>query len=280
MNLFRRVGAVLAGLVAGGISVMAIEAVSSSIYRMPEGTDINDPAAVAEFVRTLPIGAFLFVLLAWSVGCFLGAFVARRLAFNRSAIPGVIAWAFFLIASIANLIMIPHPVWFAIASIISCLVFGLLGLVFAAPKVYVVQCTRTIKAPIEEVFKTLATVDEFKQAVPHITNVEFLTDSRYGVGTKFRETRLMNGKEVATELEVTELVENEHVRLVSDQGGTIWDTVFRVRQVGDAVEMDMQMDSIPHRFASRIITPMIMGMVSKFVGQDMDSIKEYCEKSP
>jgi carbon monoxide dehydrogenase subunit G len=192
----------------------------------------------------------------------------------------LIAWVLFTIGTIANLFMVPHPTWVSVAGVLVCLVFGLLGLVAAAPKSYAVCCSRTIKAPIETVFKTLATIDEFKKAVPHITEVEFLTDSHYGVGTRFRETRVLNGKHAATELEVTELVENQHVRMVSDAGGTIWDTVFRVKQSetnADEVQMDMQMDAIPHKFPARVITPMILNLVSGFVEKDMDSVKNYCE---
>lgn len=43
-------------------------------------------------------------------------------------------------------------------------------------------------------------------------NVLFLTDSEKGVGTKFRETRMMGKREAGTELEVTEYVPNERVR--------------------------------------------------------------------
>ena len=58
--------------------------------------------------------------------------------------------------------------------------------------------SRTIDAPIERVFNAVADITEFSKALPHIVNVEFLTDSRLGVGTRFRETRLMRGKEAIT----------------------------------------------------------------------------------
>jgi uncharacterized protein YndB with AHSA1/START domain len=157
------------------------------------------------------------------------------------------------------------------------LTFGLVGLLLAAPSRYIVRTERIIAAPIEKVFGTLATVSEFAIAVPGITNVEFLTDKQYGVGTRFRETRVMNGKDASTELEVTELVENERIRMVSDAGGTIWDTVFTVAQNGDRVAMTMEMEARPHQFFARIITPMILPMVGRFVEKDMDSIKEYCQ---
>ena len=95
-----------------------------------------------------------------------------------------------------------------------------------------VTTSRTIQAPIEKVFQTLADVRNFRNAVTGITNIEFLTDQESGVGTRFRETRVMKGKEHTVELEVTEQVENDHVRIVSDENGTIWDTVFTVEQQG------------------------------------------------
>ena len=65
--------------------------------------------------------------------------------------------------------------------------------------------TRTINALIDLVFKTVSDINNFSKSVPDIVKVEFLSDVKLGVGTRFRETRLMKGKEATTELEVTEL---------------------------------------------------------------------------
>ena len=35
--------------------------------------------------------------------------------------------------------------------------------------------TRTIDAPVDLVFNTVADISQFSQAIPHIVNVEFLT---------------------------------------------------------------------------------------------------------
>jgi uncharacterized membrane protein len=140
-----------------------------------------------------------------------------------------------------------------------------------------VSTDRLINAPVDRVFDTIATASGFSSAVPHIVSVEMLSEQKRGVGTRFRETRLMRGKEAITELEVTEFVENDRVRFVSDAGGTIWDTVFTVAAEGDDCRLRMVMDARPHAFLARIVTPMIMGMVAKAVEADMDAIKKYCE---
>jgi uncharacterized membrane protein len=86
---------------------------------------------------------------------------------------------------------------------------------------YTIAVTKTVDAPIELVFRTISDIENYSNAVSHIPNVEFLSEMKTGVGTRFRETRLMRGKEASTELEVKEYVENDHVHMVSDSHGTI-----------------------------------------------------------
>ena len=138
--------------------------------------------------------------------------------------------------------------------------------------------TRTIDAPIELVFDTIANINNFAKAVPHIVKTEFVSDVTSGVGTRFRETRLMKGRQATTELEVTEYVPNDHVRIVSDTGGTLWDTVFTVRPDGGQTRLDMVMDAHAHKFIPKLINPLIKGVIKKAIEDDMDAVKAYCEK--
>lgn len=269
--------AVLAGMLLGGLTAGLIEMGSSWLYPAPEGMDFSNREQLHEFVSTLPLPAFLIVLVAWITSAFVGPWVARRLAPDRSAIPGLIVGALFILAPIANLIMIPHPVWMWPAALVACPLMGLFALALSAPPQLKVATIRSIQAPVERVFQTLAQVENFAQAVPGITKIEFLSDQKYGVGTRFKETRMMNGKQAATELEVTELDENRSIRIVSEAGGTCWDTVFKVKPSDGATEMSMQMDAFPQSLFARLLTPMIIGMVDKAVKADMDAVKDYCE---
>lgn len=140
-----------------------------------------------------------------------------------------------------------------------------------------VETTRTITAPLATVFETISDVRNFRKAVPHIINIEFLTEQQHGTGTRFNETRVMNGKEHTVELEVAEFVENESVRMVSVAGGTKWDTTFTVKETQGSVEMKMVMLVEPQNMMAKMMVPMILGMVRKGVEADMDSVKTYCE---
>jgi hypothetical protein len=66
--------------------------------------------------------------------------------------------------------------------------------------------------------------------------------------------------------------------MISDAGGTVWDTVFTVAQVGDAVALTMVMEATPHNFLARVMNRLIKGMVVKGVESDMDAVKAYCER--
>jgi len=95
--------------------------------------------------------------------------------------------------------------------------------------------------------------------------------------TRFRETRVMKGREASTVLEVTEYESPRRIRLVSDEGGTIWDTVFTVAENESGSTLTMVMDARPHKFLARIMTPLMHRMVAKAIESDMDAVKEYCE---
>ena len=136
---------------------------------------------------------------------------------------------------------------------------------------------KTIAAPADLVFRTVAHIEEFERVIPHIVNVEFLSEQRTGVGTRFRETRQMNGKEAATELEVTEYEPDTRVRIVADTHGTVWDTVFTVTPEGDTSKLEMVMDARAYKLLPKLMNPLIIGMVRKAIASDMDAVKEHCE---
>lgn len=141
------------------------------------------------------------------------------------------------------------------------------------------KLSRTIRAPTAAVFETVANATNYTKAVSDIVKVEFLTDQRSGVGTRFRETRVMGRRAATTELEVTEYVANERIRMVSDAGGTVWDSIFTVTPVedGDATRLELVMEARPYRFLSRILVPLTKSIVAKAVARDMDAVKAHLE---
>lgn len=134
-----------------------------------------------------------------------------------------------------------------------------------------------IGAPVEEVFDTVAHIENFSKAVPYITNIEILSDQTRGVGTRFRETRVLRGRQASTELEVTEYIENEKIRLVADEGGSVWDSTFTVSAAEAGSELTLVMEARAHTLLARILNPITKGIIRKSIEGDMDAVQAYCE---
>jgi len=139
--------------------------------------------------------------------------------------------------------------------------------------------TRTIAAPSERVFRAVADPDESQRAIPEASPPEFLTERRSGVGTKFRATRTSRGKTQSFDMEVTELVPGDRVRIVNVTHGTLWDSVMSVRPDGGGqTVLTLTMDAVDERLFPRLMMRVIRGMVQKALEKDMSAIKEYCER--
>ncbi|MEM9616059.1 MAG: SRPBCC family protein [Actinomycetota bacterium] len=134
-----------------------------------------------------------------------------------------------------------------------------------------------IDAPVEEVFDVVAHIENFSKAVPAIADVEFISEQRSGVGTRFRETRVMGRREATSELEVTEYEEGSLIRLVAEEGGSTWDSRFTTTAEGESTRLDFTMVATPHTFAARILDPLTKGIVAKAIRGDMEAVKAYCE---
>lgn len=141
-----------------------------------------------------------------------------------------------------------------------------------------IKIKRTINAPKSVVFETVSDIRNFSKAIPDIVDVAFLTDQKSGAGTRFIETRDFKGREVSTELEVTEYVKDAKVRIVSDSQGTVWDSVFIVQSREGKSELTLEMVAKPYTISARLMNLFLKRFIKKALSKDMDSVKEYCEQ--
>lgn len=277
MQVARQILATVLGVIAGGFVTMLVEMLNVVLYRPPAEIE-NDLEALRRYSETLPIGAALILLAAWCVGCFVAGFVARVVAAQRAMLPGVIAIAIYFTMTCVMLFLIPHPLWLWIVTPLALLGSGLLALALSAPKSVMLVCDRLIAAPIESVFQVVSEPERFKAAVPDIQTIEFLSAQRQGVGTVFRETRLMHGKTAANDLEITEFVPNRMVRIVASAGGAVWDSVFSVSLEQQRTRLTLAMEARPQTLIARLLVPLMMVMVGPAVESDMDAVGKFVEQ--
>ena len=123
----RSILAVLLGIVVGMLVVMAGDALVGRLFPLAPGVDPNDPTSLAQAIAAMPIAALLMLLVGWVTAAAVGAGVAARLA-RRAPVPhGLIVAAIILAATVANLILIPHPTWMLPAACVLIPVAGWVG---------------------------------------------------------------------------------------------------------------------------------------------------------
>jgi sterol desaturase/sphingolipid hydroxylase (fatty acid hydroxylase superfamily) len=107
-----------AGVVVAVVVVVLMDAVVTSIYPLPADTDPKNPESMRQAVAALPATAFVILVVGWALAAGAGSYLAARLAAQTPPTHGLIVSLFVLVATVANLARIPHPVWMWPAAII------------------------------------------------------------------------------------------------------------------------------------------------------------------
>lgn len=116
--MLRNVIAGIAGIGTAVIIVILIERLGHTIYPPPLDLDYSDPDAMRTFISQLPLLAQLFPMIAWIVGTFAGTLLACYVGTASTLTFAGVVGTLMLAATISNLILIPHPLWFSIIAVI------------------------------------------------------------------------------------------------------------------------------------------------------------------
>jgi hypothetical protein len=116
---------IIGGIVIAFAIIMLMQSISMKMYPVPQGLDLNDPEVMKAYITSMPFAAFLWILAGYAIASFAGGMVATGLSkiLRQSFIVAMV----LMMANAANLMMIPHPVWFAIASSLIYFPFAWLG---------------------------------------------------------------------------------------------------------------------------------------------------------
>jgi hypothetical protein len=110
--MVRNILALFAGLFVGMSWNMALVVLNSSVlFPMPEGMSMQDPVQMNAWIATLPVAAFIVVLLAHLGQSFFGAWVAVRLSTSRPMLLAMIIGVLSLAGGVMNMMSLEHPAW-------------------------------------------------------------------------------------------------------------------------------------------------------------------------
>ena len=124
----RAIVAVIAGLVAAFVSILVTEAVGALVVPAGVAPSLKDAERMREYLAGLPLSAYAFIIAAYLIGSAVGGVVAARVVGRPSSRCVWVVGGLLLAVTMGNLVLIPHPLWFSIASVVA--IFA--GTVFAA----------------------------------------------------------------------------------------------------------------------------------------------------
>lgn len=115
--MLRDVLAAITGIAVAIITVMLIQMLGHVVFPPPADLNMEDTEAMRTYVRSIPVAALLFVLASYLIAAFDGTLVACLIGHARPAYFALVVAVLMLVGTVTNLIMIPHPAWFAVASV-------------------------------------------------------------------------------------------------------------------------------------------------------------------
>lgn len=141
---------------------------------------------------------------------------------------------------------------------------------------------QTIAAEPSRVFDALSEFRHAPERVPSIMKVEMLTDGPVGVGTRFRETRRVFGKEATEEMEVTAFEAGRLYVLEAVSCGCRYRTEVSCAAVDGGALVRMATEAQPLSRIAKITTPvmslLMTGVFRKCLKGDLEAIREYAER--
>lgn len=116
----------------------------------------------------------------------------------------------------------------------------------------VLSLERRVDAPADAVWRVLTDVEGFEAVLSGVTRVERLAGIGYGIGTRWRETRTMLGREASEELEVVGIDEGRSTTLAAEASGLAYRTELSLEPlVGDGAAQTL----VRMRFSGTFVSP-------------------------
>ena len=141
----------------------------------------------------------------------------------------------------------------------------------------------TIASPPARTFEVFTDLEQAARTIDGITSLEVLTDAPTGVGTRFRETRTMFGREATEEMEFTEFEPSRRYTVECDSCGAHWTSVYRFTPEGERTRVDVEMTVTPVSLMAKLMSPLsaaFSGTLIKCLKKDLEDLGRAAEGRP
>ncbi|MGW6567308.1 SRPBCC family protein [Streptomyces sp. NPDC054975] len=143
---------------------------------------------------------------------------------------------------------------------------------------------RRIEAPPGPVWEALTDLEDMPRVLSGVERVEVLTEGVFGVGTRWRETRRMMGKEATEEMTVTEAEPPDRYVTVADSHGMHYVSEIALLPAGTgATSVRMTFSATPAEgnrmgFLTKLLSGLGAKAVSRALAKDLDDMAASVER--
>ncbi len=120
----------------------------------------------------------------------------------------------------------------------------------------------TIAAPIQAVFELFTDLSHAADHIDPIQSLEVIGKGPVGKGTRFRETRVMFGKQATEEMEITAFDPPRSYRIEAESCGSHFCTVYSFEGGQRETRVTMETTSRPLSLFAKVVGP-LMGLMMK-----------------
>ena len=140
---------------------------------------------------------------------------------------------------------------------------------------------KEVHAPVDRVFDVFSDLDRAEERITGTVKLEKLTGGPVGVGTRFRETRVMFKREATEEMEFVGFEPGQSYTVACDSCGCHYETTYSFNADGNGnTQVECAFGNTPVTFMARLMSPlgkMMSGSLKKCLEKDMDELKAVAE---
>lgn len=139
------------------------------------------------------------------------------------------------------------------------------------------QFSEHIARSPRDVFEVISNPTEATKFLDNIKESRKLTEGPIAVGTMFRETRVVSGKEASADLLVNAFEPNAHVGISTEAEGIKVDYHYRLSPEGDGTRLTWVCE-LEASGLRKMMLPMVAAIMKKEDGEHLQQLKTYLEK--
>jgi uncharacterized membrane protein len=138
------------------------------------------------------------------------------------------------------------------------------------PAVHRFETSTFIDAPPQLVFELITDLRSAPERIEAIKSLDVLTDGPMGKGTRWRETRVMFGREATEEMEIVDFRPGESYATESESCGCRYRCTLAVSPEGAGTRLSTSFEATAVTFMARVMGAIMMPLMRKAVTKAFD----------